>query len=487
MRRRATIVFVILLLIVCGTAFARVGGGQSYSGGGGGSSGGGGGAGLVFEVIRLLFWLTFAHPLIGIPVDIVIVIVIVRWRSASGASGTAILLHASTQSAGLQPLTDRLDGLRRFDPNFSEIVFSDFCYSLYGRVQQARGAGDVDRYSPYVSAEARQALKARNPAGLHQVRGVVVGSFKVEGARLDTTVTVSVEYETNLTEVTATSQSSWYLVERWTFERQREILSPPPEKAKAEHCPRCGAALSTRADGSCEYCGVRITSGAFNWYVRNVTVLSQSPRGPLLTSNVPEQGTDLPTVLQPNFRQRMTDFQTAHHDFAWPALEQRVRDTATTLQNAWTARDWERVRPLETEPLFQMHRYWIDAYIEQHLRNAVDAYTIDRIEPVKVGTDPFYDAITVRMFASGRDYTADESGKVVAGSRDQLRRWSEYWTFIRTRATEADPSKTVSCPNCGATVVVGSSGICQFCGGKLTAGQFSWVLSRIEQDEAYAG
>ena len=107
------------------------------------------------------------------------------------------------------------------------------------------------------------------------MRGVVVGSFKIIGARLATTVSASVEYEANLTEVTATGQDSWYVIERWTFERQREILSPPPEKAKAEHCPRCGAALKTRTDGSCEYCGVKITSGAFNWYVRSVTVLGK--------------------------------------------------------------------------------------------------------------------------------------------------------------------------------------------------------------------
>jgi len=36
-------------------------------------------------------------------------------------------------------------------------------------------------------------------------------------------------------------------------------------------------------------------------------------------------------------------------------------------------------------------------------------------------------------------------------------------------------------------VVVGTSGICSHCGGKLTGGEFGWVLSRIEQDESYAG
>ncbi|HVG25175.1 MAG TPA: hypothetical protein VND45_13545 [Thermoanaerobaculia bacterium] len=67
-----------------------------------------------------------------------------------------------------------------------------------------------------------------------------------------------------------------------------------------------------------------------------------------------------------------------------------------------------------------------------------------------------------------------------------MRRWSEYWTFIRSRGTTTSGTAARSCPNCGAKVAVGATGICQYCGGKLTTGEFDWVLSRIEQDEAYA-
>ena len=61
-------------------ALARVGGGQSY--GGGGSSGGGGGGGLgalVYLLVRFLLWLTIEHPLIGIPVDIIVIVLVIYW------------------------------------------------------------------------------------------------------------------------------------------------------------------------------------------------------------------------------------------------------------------------------------------------------------------------------------------------------------------------------------------------------------------------
>lgn len=487
MRFRRALLLLISLFVVA-EAWARVGGGESYSGGGssGGGSGGDGdgGAELLFLVFRFLLWLTIEHPAIGIPVDILVIAGVILWRRRR-PDMRALTIGTATgaPSAG----SVRLDALRRFDPNFSEITFSDFCYSLYARAHHARGAGDLDRYGPYLSVPARNALRSR-AQGLKEVRGVVIGSFRVGAfAGLETqTVTANVVYEANYTEVGRQGEQSWYVREQWVLERRRDILSPPPEKAKADHCPRCGAALATRTDGACEYCGVKIESGAFQWFVRTIALLSRETRGPLLTSNVPEQGTERPTVWQHRYAEHLKTFGDAHPGFDWRAFQARVRDVAVELQDAWTARDWERVRPLESESLFQMHRYWIDAYRKQRLRNVVADFRVTRIEPVKIASDAFYESITIRIFAEGRDHTLDESGRVVAGSQTQLRRWSEYWTFIRSRGADGG-TRNVSCPNCGSRVAVGATGVCEYCGGKLTAGEFGWVLSRIEQDEAYAG
>jgi hypothetical protein len=485
MRRRWW--WILLSLLFAADVLARVGGGESYSGGGsssGGGSGGGDGGGLeiAFYLVRFLFWLTIEYPAIGIPVDILVVFLVVKWlRSRADMKAVRI---ATTQAPAR---TTRMDELRKFDPNFSEITFSDFCYSLYARAHTARGAGDLDRYAPYLSDRARNELRTRNPKGLREVRGVVIGSFRVTELRgIDgPTVVASVAYESNYTEVGEAGEQSWYVREQWMLERRRDILSPPPEKAKADHCPRCGAALATRTDGSCEYCGAKIENGSFHWFVRAITLLSREARGPLLTSNVPEEGTDTPTRFQHHFGERRKSFNESNPAFDWSAFERRVREVSVELQEAWTARDWERVRPLESESLFQMHRYWIDAYRRQRLRNVVADFRVLRIEPVKIDADAFYESITVRVWAEGRDHTTDESGRVVSGSPSQVRRWSEYWTFIRSRGASGGTAAR-SCPNCGAKVALGATGICAYCGGKLTAGEFDWVLSRIEQDEAYA-
>jgi hypothetical protein len=110
------------------------------------------------------------------------------------------------------------------------------------------------------------------------------------------------------------------------------------------------------------------------------------------------------------------------------------------------------------------------------------------MQPMKIKEDAFYYAITLRIWAEGNDYTVDRGGKVVAGSQQRLRRWSEYWTFIRNRGAQARPARAdLNCPNCGAPLKINATGICAFCGGKITSGDFDWVLSTIEQDESYSG
>ena len=503
-----------ILFVVPIAGLARVGGGGSYSGGGhgGGSGGGDGDGGAIILVVRMLIWLTVEYPAVGVPVDVVVVGFVVYRLARRGKSAletfSSTTMGTSTGSTvltlGLQTATPRAESfdrefaqLRKFDPNFSEIVFTDFCYALYGKAHDARGHGakELDQFSPYLSEAARKALLQRNPRGLKEVKGVIVGGMRVEdiGGLETPTVNIILLFETNYTEVVsangaAPTEMSYYVRERWHLERKREVLSPPPAQATALHCPKCGAPLQKDTVGACAFCGTKIESGEFQWYVRAIGLLSTEAKGPLLTSDVPEVGTDLPSVVQSGFQEIRVEFEKNNPSFSWGEFQARARLIFDELQAAWSTLNWERARPHETDNLFQMHQYWIDAYKRQHLRNALDQCQITALQPVKIKEDAFYNSITLRIGAQGYDYTVDEHGRVVSGSKSKLRHWSEYWTFIRSRNAKPGPAKAdLNCPNCGTPLKVNNAGICEFCGGKMTSGEFDWVLSRIEQDESYAG
>jgi len=501
--RGITLVFACLVLR--SEAIARVGGGQGYGGGGNGGDGDGAGAiiWLIFELIRLLVYLTIEYPIIGIPLDIIVIAALVWFfvirrakPSSTFISSTGGIANSSSSLGAPSKANKAFENLRKFDPNFSEIVFTDFCYTLYAKAHHARGTGSkaLDQLSPYLGEQARKSLVQLNPAGLQEVKGIIIGGMTIADVRgLESPrVNISLVFEANYTEITnvnnKVSEMTYYVRERWELERNRDVLSPTPEQATALHCPRCGAALQKDTTGACAFCGTRVERGEFQWFVRKITVLDREARGPLLTSDVPEAGTNLPSIVQPGFENIRVAFEKNHANFSWGRFQTRARLIFDELQAAWSTLDWDRARPHETDNLFQMHQYWIDAYKRQQLRNVVDQCTVTAMQPVKIIEDAFYNAITVRIGAQGYDYTVDTNSKIVAGSKNNLRRWTEYWTFIRNR--QAKPIETrvdLNCPNCGAPLKVNQAGVCQFCGGKITSGEFDWVLSKIEQDESYLG
>ncbi|HSE31405.1 MAG TPA: TIM44-like domain-containing protein [Pyrinomonadaceae bacterium] len=479
---------------------ARVGGGQSYGGGSRGSGGGGGDgdggalAWLIFEAVRFLIYLTFEHPVIGIPLDIIVLLgVVYFFRRRKKVVSFSSIVPPVAEHARPNEAERSLERLRKFDPNFSQIVFTDFVYALYAKAHDARGHGAtaLDLFSPYLSEAARKTLLSRNPSGLREVTGVIVGSMRpVQVVGLESPVVkVGLVFEANYTEVTGDGRSmTYYVTERWNLERKRDLLSPPPAQATALHCPRCGAPLQRDSVGACAYCGTRIESGEFQWFVQNITLLSTEARGPMLTSDVEEVGTDFPSVVQPNFSTLAADFTQRNPQFSWADFQARAKLIFDELQAAWSTLNWERARPHETDNIFQMHQYWIEAYRRQGLRNVVENCVITGMQPVKIQDDAFYQAITLRIWAKGNDYTVDNNENVVSGSRTRTREWSEYWTFIRNREAKDSRVRTeLSCPNCASPLKVNASGICEFCGGKITSGEFDWVLSKIEQDESYAG
>ena len=131
-------------------------------------SGGGDGGGLIFLLFRLLFWLIFHHPLIGIPLTIALVYLFVQYQKRTGAAGTQNWTSAPSPhgaSRGARPSRD-LDDLRTLDPEFSVVLFEDFAYDLFARAHEARSSErDLEALSPYLSAAARAQLAQRAAGG----------------------------------------------------------------------------------------------------------------------------------------------------------------------------------------------------------------------------------------------------------------------------------------------------------------------------------
>ena len=161
------------------------------------------------------------------------------------------------------------------------------------------------------------------------------------------------------------------------------------------------------------------------------------------------------------------------------------KDLYVKMQQAWTARNWEEMRPFETEKLFEQH----SAQVQEYIRNK----TINIVERIAVNYATIYefrqvgdkDIVDVALKATKRDYIVDEASKaVIQGNKKQDRITVYKMTFERTKGTLTQPKTDTldakNCPNCGAPLKITSAGKCEYCGSIVTAGVHDWVLSNIE-------
>lgn len=380
-----------------------------------------------------------------------------------------------------------LEALKETDPDFSIVAFEDFAYALYAEAHTARGAGRLDTLAPYLRTPARNVLAE---LGQHPLSTVVVGSLSYAGVHISATeAMVELDIEANYTEHPAGEEPiSYWVAESWELERKAGAKSRPPERVRMFVCPSCGAPLDRVVGGSCGYCQAVVDTGAFDWVVSDVTVLERQIRPPMLTGTTEETGTDQATRIDAGLSPAVAQLCGRDPAFHQDTLFARIGLIFDTMQVAWSSLAWEKARPFLSDNLWTAQTYWIDAYRRSGLRNMMDEPRIHRLELARVTSDRWFDAITVRLFASGRDYTIqDKDGAVVGGDKRKTREFSEYWTLIRASGAKGPARTDPVCPSCGAPLDVNAAGHCGHCQVKLTSGQFDWVLSRIEQDEVYEG
>ena len=484
-----------------GGSFSGGGGGGSRSGGGGGSSsggsysgGGGGGDG------GALFALVIENPVIGIPILIIVVVVfIVRARANAAMGGTEWSTNAATNwtphyapsppPPRAEPLRGKLEALRLTDPGFSIVVFEDFLYFLYAEMHRARGAAGAEGLAAYVADHARLAL--HNDGRLAEVTGIIIGGMTYEHVQVDPQggARIDVVVESNYVErYRPQGEQRFYVKERLSLTRAPGARSREPGKARTLNCPNCGGPLSSMRGTTCGFCHTTVPQGSKDWAIASIQMLEREPRGPLLTSNVAEEGTNLPTLYDANAQATFAQIQAKDpQGTSWQQLEHRVGLVFQEFHAGWVSRDPSRVRPFVSDNLFQSQLYWIDLYRNAKCINRTDGSHITRLELANATTDAYYDAVTVRLYATGLDYTVSEEGRLLSGSQSRPRAYSEYWTMIRGAQKKKTDKGERQCPNCGAPLKISMTGNCEYCAVKVTGGEYDWVLSRIEQDEAYTG
>jgi len=428
---------------------------------------------------------------------IVIVFILIKMmeKMRNEASSLASMPTPIIRARRQDQVKQQMALLKQSDQNFSGILFLDFVHSLYSKFYSYSTHPEFRYLSPFLSADLQRHF---DQAGPWTITEVVINGIKWQEINTEDqdSETICLVIDANYTLDLQGKRTRYAVTERWQFKRKKGLLSPEPEKMQSLCCPHCGAPAQFTDAGLCEHCARVIRQGDRQWYLTRRAVLETTALAAAdLVSYAEEQGTHLATITQDDLSEQMKRFLQLHgladwEDFWRPFVDNVVKAYFISIYSAWSHRDWQAARHLLSDRLFEANLFWQQLYAEQNWVNRLDQLNVGEIEVAKIEIDMFYEAVTVRIFASCYDYTEDANGKVIGGSKRALRLYSEYWTFVRRIGAEKSsaPYSINQCPQCGAPADnIGQTAVCGYCGSKISTGEFSWVLFLITQDEAYDG
>lgn len=354
-----------------------------------------------------------------------------------------------------------LDALDKADEEFSSVVFEEFVRALYVRLHEARGQGELDCYSAYLTREARQHFPAVED--LVEVRDVALTGIQVAAVSGDRAgadiLGVDLILQGRYTEVVRNRQGTpgakTYLVaERWSLGRRAKADARTPANARDIACPQCGAPLPKVPARSCEICGLDFAASWSDWGLERVLPLMREKMPPepmdFMRSCHPLSEHELPAAAVAALPDDQAlcaldkavgaDGQPA---FERPAFEARVRALFAAFEEAWAVRDASPLARLSTPGFHRQVESQLNLMRRERMQDFIIDERLEQIEIVRAARDFHYDKIDVRLSASCIEYVYSEREKAdVLGSRSQRRRYSEYWTLVRERrplsAVDAD-------------------------------------------------
>ena len=179
----------------------------------------------------------------------------------------------------------------------------------------------------------------------------------------------------------------------------------------------------------------------------------------------------------------MNEYYPIDPDFNEEAFREKLSNLYVQMQNGWTAKDIEPLRPYFSDALYTQMERQLQAYKTGHRTNYVERIAVMGVSLKGFRQTPENDLITAVLQTRIVDYTLDDNtGNLISGDRTREKFMTYEWDLVRSkgRTTSATAGvKKIFCPNCGAPLDVNSSARCEYCGSVINASSHDWAICNI--------
>jgi predicted lipid-binding transport protein (Tim44 family) len=108
-----------------------------------------------------------------------------------------------------------------------------------------------------------------------------------------------------------------------------------------------------------------------------------------------------------------------------------VMDTFFKIQGGWMNRDLTPVQNLLTDEMRRTFQSDLDTLTRNRQINRLENIAVRKVDIIEAWQESGQDFITTLIYANLLDYTTDEAGSLVSGSKSDPVKFEEFWTFTR--------------------------------------------------------
>lgn len=181
----------------------------------------------------------------------------------------------------------------------------------------------------------------------------------------------------------------------------------------------------------------------------------------------------------------MSEYTNLDSAFDQQAFTEKLSNLYVQMQNGWTDKDIESLRPYFTDAMFTQMERQLNAYKANGRTNYVERIAVLSVTPRGFKQLGGEDHIYVELQARIVDYTLeDATGNLISGDKSREKFMTYEWDVSRasgeTTQQETGEEQRIVCPSCGAPLDINASARCPYCDTVITRQQKDWALCAIK-------
>ena len=161
-------------------------------------------------------------------------------------------------------------------------------------------------------------------------------------------------------------------------------------------------------------------------------------------------------------------------------FKSKVDNIFVMLHMSVMKNDLKRVDHFISDNVYKDYERKLNILNNSNQRQMYDELNIKStdIENVKITEDKYI--ITVKLISKYLDYIIDKvSEEFISGDNQERIEKTNILTFEKLRNAKIQDSVRF-CPNCGHSMDINKSGVCEFCHSIYNQEKYDWVLTNIE-------